>query len=284
MAESSPGMAQAGSEPERDYVLGTGDAEVHRLGRQHEAWRPIVLDCWGRAGLARGHRVIDLGAGPGHAAFDLAAFVGPSGSVTAVERSRRFVEAGEREAKRRGLHNIRFVEQDLMSGALPEGPFDMAWCRWVCSFLNSPESLIREAANVLRPGGIAVFHEYVDYASWRFSPRLPVVEEYIRRVMESWRADGGEPDIAMSLPPLLRAHGFSIREAHPKVYCVGPQHPLWTAWISPFVRSNLSRLRELGEADAAWQDEVLAEFLNAESDPATLMVTPAVLEVIAERS
>lgn len=284
MAELSPKTDAAGCEHEREYVLGTGDVEVRRLGDQHGAWLPIVRDCWNRAGIAAGHRVIDLGAGPGHAAFDLAAMVGPSGSVTAVERSTRFVSAGLREAGRRGLDNITFVEQDLMSDPLPTGPFDRAWCRWVCSFISSPESLIRGIADVMRPGGIAVFHEYVDYASWRFSPRLPLVEEYIRRVMHSWRADGGEPDIAMSLLPLLREHGFSIREAHPRVYCVSPDDPLWTAWISPFVRTNLRRLRELGEADAVWQNAVLTEFLNAESDPTTLMLTPAVLEIIAEYS
>ena len=30
---------------ERDYVLGTHDQELERLGVQHRAWRPVVLDC-----------------------------------------------------------------------------------------------------------------------------------------------------------------------------------------------------------------------------------------------
>lgn len=267
---------------DREYVLGTDDVEVARLGWQHAAWRPMVLECWQRAGIAEGQHVVDLGSGPGHASFDLAEIVGPSGRVTAIERSRRFIEAGVREAARRGL-DITFVEQDLVTDRLPEGPFDAAWCRWVCSFISSPASLVSKIAHVLRPNGTAVFHEYVDYASWRFSPRLPLVEGYIRHVMESWRADGGEPDIAASLPPLLREHGFVVEHAAPRVYCVGPHDPLWELWISPFVRSNLRRLGELGKAETAWQDAVLDEFLQAESDPASLMVTPAVLEIIARK-
>src|SRR5438477_8907465 len=34
---------------ERDYVLGTHDQELERLGVQHRAWRPVVLDCWKKA-------------------------------------------------------------------------------------------------------------------------------------------------------------------------------------------------------------------------------------------
>jgi hypothetical protein len=35
---------------ERDYVLGTHDEELERLGVQHRAWRSAVLDCWKKAG------------------------------------------------------------------------------------------------------------------------------------------------------------------------------------------------------------------------------------------
>jgi ubiquinone/menaquinone biosynthesis C-methylase UbiE len=62
---------------EKDYVLGTHDEELIRLGLQHRVWRPMVLDCWQRAGITVGKRVLDLGAGPGYAALDLAEIVGP---------------------------------------------------------------------------------------------------------------------------------------------------------------------------------------------------------------
>ena len=52
---------------ERDYVLGTHDEEIARLGLQHRVWRPTVLECWQRAGISRGNKVVDVGAGPGFA-------------------------------------------------------------------------------------------------------------------------------------------------------------------------------------------------------------------------
>src|SRR2546430_5782925 len=86
---------------ERDYVLGTHDQELERLGVQHEAWRPVVLDCWKNAGVTSGSRVLDVGAGPGYATVDLAEIVGPSGKVVAVERSTNFVSAIRRTIEKR---------------------------------------------------------------------------------------------------------------------------------------------------------------------------------------
>lgn len=267
---------------DRDYVLGTHDEEVRRLGLQHEAWREVVLDCWARAGIGPGMDVLDVGAGPGHAALDLAEIVGPGGTVTAVERSSRFASAGILAAEVRAVGNLSYRELDLMLDPLPEGPYDAAWCRWVCSFLPDPERLVAELARVVRPHGIAVFHEYVDYGSWRYSPHLPLLDEFVAHVMRSWRETGGEPDVAMSIPPLLERHGFTVVSATPHAFCVRPGHPLWS-WISTFVKSNCDRLVELGTCEPAWVAAVRQELTTAERDPSTILLTPMVLELMAER-
>lgn len=57
------------SEREQDYVLGDHQEELERLGLQHRAWRPTVLECWRQAGITRGSRVLDVGAGPVKPAF-----------------------------------------------------------------------------------------------------------------------------------------------------------------------------------------------------------------------
>src|SRR5881394_1878668 len=127
---------------ERDYVLGTHDEELERLGVQHRAWRPVVLDCWKAAGVTSGSRVLDVGAGPGYATVDLAEIVGPSGKVVVVERSTNFVSAIRRTIEKRALSNVEVHELDLMNDDLPAGPFDFSWCRWVLCFLSDPELLV----------------------------------------------------------------------------------------------------------------------------------------------
>ncbi len=267
---------------DRDYVLGTGDDEIARLRAQHEAWLPTASACWRRAGISRGHKVIDIGAGPGFASFDIARLVGEGGSVTAVERSTRFVEAGRKIARHEGWGNVRFHETDLMTDRLPGSDYDMAWCRWVASFVESPAVLAERIAAVVRAGGVAAFHEYADYASWRFSPSLPLVDEFIALTMKSWRDAGGEPDVATRLPPLLDAHGFTIEHVKPHVFCVRPGHPLWN-WIAAFVESNSARLVELETLTPKAAEAMLHQFRDAQSTPSSLMLTPMVLEIVAAK-
>ena len=91
---------------ERDYVLGTHDEELARLGLQHRVWRSVVLDCWQKAGITVGKRVLDVGAGPGYATVDLAEIIGPTGEVVALERSHNFVNAMEETCRARSLTNV----------------------------------------------------------------------------------------------------------------------------------------------------------------------------------
>src|SRR6266705_6978137 len=104
---------------ESDYVLGTHDEELARLGLQHRVWRSVALDCWKKAGITVGSRVLDVGAGPGYATVDLAEIVGPAGEVVALERSSKFVRAMREAVRGRSLTNVRIHELDLMTDDLP---------------------------------------------------------------------------------------------------------------------------------------------------------------------
>ena len=74
---------------EQDYVLGTHDDEIRRLGVQHRVWRPRVIDAWRRAGFRPGQMLIDVGCGPGYATLDLAEIVAPGGRVLEVIAERK---------------------------------------------------------------------------------------------------------------------------------------------------------------------------------------------------
>ena len=188
---------------ERDYVLGTHDEEISRLGLQHRVWRPVALDCWQRAGITVGSRVLDLGAGPGYAAVDLAEIVGPMGKIVALERSSNFVRALQERCRARDLGNVQIHELDLMTDSLPEGPYDFSWCRWVASFVTDPALFVQKLGRVMRTGSVAIFHEYAHYLTWRFVPRLPNQERFAQEVKASWAAAGGKADIGLDLPIYL---------------------------------------------------------------------------------
>src|SRR6266550_2583492 len=153
---------------DRDYVLGTHTEELARLGLQHRVWRPVVLDCWQRAGLTVGKRVLDVGAGPGYATVDLAEIVGPTGEIVALERSQNFIRAMKAACRARSLPNVKIQQVDLMTDKLPSGDYDFTWCRWVVSFVSDPGLLIRKLARVMPKGSLSIFHEYGHYDTWRF--------------------------------------------------------------------------------------------------------------------
>lgn len=267
---------------DRDYILGTHEEEISRLGLQHEVWRPVVLDCWRRAGITAGKRVLDIGAGPGYAAIDLAEIVGPTGEVVALERSGNFVSAFREMVRARSLANVQIHEIDLMTDDLPAGDYDFAWCRWVVSFVDDPPSLIQKLGRVMPQGSLSIFHEYGHYEIWRFFPRLPMQERFREHVIATWRESGGEPDGATRLPELLEDNGFVIRSAQPHIFCLRPDDYMWQ-WPATFIEIYLPRLIQLGRIDQKFADKVRADLASAETNCNSFMLTPLVLEIIAEK-
>jgi SAM-dependent methyltransferase len=268
--------------PERDYLLGTHDEEIARLALQHRVWRPRALDAWQRAGFTIGQTLLDIGCGPGHATMDLVEIVGPTGRVVAVDQSRRFLDFLEATRRQRGFGQIETRELDLNEATLPPVAADGAWCRWVLAFVKRPRHLLERIAGVLRPGGVLVLHEYFDYATWRMAPRCGPLEEFVQVVMASWRADGGEPDIGLDLPGWLAELGFTVRTLHPIIEVIRPTHFMWQ-WPKSFIHGGLRRMVDLGRLTPERAQGVEQAFVACEAAPHTLMITPAVLEIIAVR-
>ena len=96
---------------------------------------------------------------------------------------------------------------DLDTDDLPPMRADGAWVRWVFGFLTRPRDLVSRLASALRPGAALVVHEYFDYGAWRFTRRSPLFEEFVATVIRSWRATGGEPNIAPRSPSGWRRAG-----------------------------------------------------------------------------
>ena len=269
---------------EIEYVLGNQDEEIERLGLQHRVWQPLMLDGWIRAGLGLGSRFADFGAGPGYATIDAAAMVGPRGEVTAIERSRHFLNFAKNQAGRQRFSWVRFIQADLDADDLQLEGIDLAWCRWVASFVSSPQKLIERISGCLEIGGKAVIHEYQNYSTWQVIPqgeRLALAQ-FVKEIMASWRAAGGEPNIVNVLLPLMNSAGLKVISLRPLISAIGPQHFTWS-WPAAFIAGGSRRLVELGRITAEFADEVLAELHTLERNPNAVMITPLVMEIIAEK-
>ena len=268
---------------ERDYVLGTHDDEIERLGIQHEVWAARAMAAWQRAGIKAGQTILDIGSGPGYATLGLASVVGWSGRVIAVDRSRRFLDALDARRKQQGLENVQIVESDLDELRLEANSVDGAWCRWVLAFVMRPRELLARAATAIRPGGVFVSHEYFDYGSWRSMPPSALFATFVQATIDNWRRSGGEPDIGLQVPHCLEELGFSIESATPFIVVITPKDFAWR-WPTSFMEIGLSRLVQLGAIDVERESEFREALAEVAETPTMRMITPGVLEVVARKN
>lgn len=265
------------------YLLGTHDEELRRLGVQHHVWRPRVLEAWRRAGIAAGSVVIDAGAGPGWATSDLADSVGPTGKVWALERSDRYFAFLRERARASGHTQVEAHQMDLGTDDMPVANADAVWIRWVLAFLPDPGAVLAKLAGALKPGGRAIIHEYVQWDTHALLPApKPAYESFTRFVLQDWRASGGDADVGRRLPELCPAAGLRVVEARTLGEMASPRDVMWR-WTSGFARSHADHLVATGKQPPAWRDALHAEIAAAEADPRTLVVTPYLMEVVAER-
>ena len=273
---------QPGPTTPTDYILGTHAEELERLRFQHELWRPASEAGFDRAGLGAGARVLDLGAGPGFVALDLARRVGPQGRVLALERSPVYVAAGRALAARADLPQLELGEHDLLRDPLPRDGFDLAWMRWVAMFLGDLEPLLTQLPLALRPGGRLVVQEYVHWDTFGLHPHGRAIARFGQAVQHSFRAAGGDPDVNRRLPSLLAARGFVI-EALTPLPVLGGAESMAGQWMQRFVAVYAAQLMAQGLWTADDQAEADAEINAAASDPGSYWVGPTVLELQATR-
>jgi SAM-dependent methyltransferase len=267
---------------ERDYVLGTHDDEIARLGLQHDVWRPRAYAAWQRAGFTIGQTVLDVGCGPGYATLDLAELVGPTGHVIAIDRSRRFLDSLDARRAARGIDNVTTIESDLDEAKFDASVADVAWCRWVLAFVMRPRDLLAKVAGALKAGGIFVSHEYFDYGTWRALPRSPGFESFVQKTIDGWRESGGEPDVGLDVPHWLEELGFEIVSTKPIIDIITPRDYMWN-WPASFMDVGFRRLRDLGAIDDAHADSIRSALHDVATSPTARMITPGLIEVIARK-
>lgn len=264
---------------EREYVLGTHDAELARLGFQHAVWAGPTAEAWEHGRFARGATILDVGCGPGYVTFDLANLVGPDGRVVAVDMSQRFVTHLRAEAERRGVHQVDARVEDLAELSQPEASVDGAFARWVLCFVPDPARVVGHVARALRPGAAFAVMDYAYYEGFRIAPAAPVFERVFGAVAGSFRAHGGDPNIGQRIPRLMHEAGLEVREVRPLVRVGRPGTALWE-WPRTFFRIFLPTLVEAGSLSARDADEFFAVYDERSADPGAYFLSPPMVEVV----
>jgi hypothetical protein len=69
---------------------------------------------------------------------------------------------------------------------------------------------------------------------------------------------------------------------HPLIFALRPGDYMWQ-WPATFIDVYLPRLQEMGRIDQQFADKMRAELSEANASPNSFMITPLVLEIIAEK-
>jgi demethylmenaquinone methyltransferase/2-methoxy-6-polyprenyl-1,4-benzoquinol methylase len=134
---------------------------------RHKAWRRFAV---GTADLAKGALALDVAAGTGDFALELAEAVGQDGSVVATDFCQPMAALGQTKVDSLGCSNIRFVLANAQHLPFPDSTFDCATIGFALRNVSSVDDTIAEMTRVVKPGGRVVSLEIAKPQSWLIKP------------------------------------------------------------------------------------------------------------------
>jgi SAM-dependent methyltransferase len=124
------------------------------LDRQVE---PLGLEAIRRLAPRPGERTLDLGCGCGQTSVELAAQVGPSGAVVAIDVSRPMLTVARARAQPVPGAPIEFREADAQVEPFAPATFDAAFSRFGVMFFADPVAAFANVRRALKPAGRLAF-------------------------------------------------------------------------------------------------------------------------------
>jgi 2-polyprenyl-3-methyl-5-hydroxy-6-metoxy-1,4-benzoquinol methylase len=227
------------------YSLGSDAHELARLDRQAEAIARPTAMLLQAAGIDRGMHVLDLGTGLGHVAMQVAAMVGPEGSVVGIDQAGTALEV----ARRRAGPNVRFEQGDAHEFHDPE-PFDAIVARLLLFHVAQPADLVRRQTKALRDGGLMVLIDF-DLGGAGSEPPVELAQQALDWIEAGFRSAGANPRIGARLVTVLRDAGFEGIETIGLQGYFAPGDPAGPAMVAGVVRSLAARIAAEGIAPAA---------------------------------
>lgn len=262
-----------------EYVLGDTAQESARLRAQARLWDPVSHALFDRIGVRRDWRVLEIGPGQGSLHMELRRRV--EAPVDAVERSAAFASRLERLVRRDGLGQGTLYQSNLIDTILPPNHYDLIFARWVFLFLPDPAVHLRLLARALRPGGILAVQDY-HRDTFMLVPRPTDWHAFIAADRAFFASQGGNVSIGVELPRLMVRAGLEVTGIEQTTKQGHPGSPTW-GWITTYVMSVLDRLDHAPAFTRRHAARLRREWRRAEEDPASLLIAPCVLDVVARK-
>jgi len=263
---------------ESHYIIRGGESGAERLHVLGRVMWPASLAVLGRAGLAPGMDVLDLGCGSGDMTLEIARVAGSNGRVVGIDMDAGVLAEAKRASEGSGLPiewrqgRIEEVDED--------GAFDLVYARFLLSHLPDPRDALRRMCRAVRPFSRVVVED-IDISAHVHWPPSAAFRRYVELYTATALARGADPGIGPRLPALLIDAGLEDVE-------VAVSMPVFRQGEGKTVaRITLSNIAEsaiaVGLTCREEIDRLLGELAGHEADPRSIQSTAQVFQVIGRR-
>lgn len=263
------------------YILGTEQAEMIRLGLQHQVWAEEAKCGWANANFSHGDTILDLGCGPGFCTRDLGYLVGEGGKVIAIDRSALYIDF-LKKIQSLDKTNIESHAVDFDDMVLEDNNLDGAYCRWALAWLSNPKEIVAKVYKALKPGGRFVVHEYYDWSTLQTEPQLENLAACIAGALKSFKSSEGEIDVGRFLPKIFVDLGYKIISTRPMQKLTRPAELTWS-WPKTFFNIYFPKVAEMGFLTTDQVTKGLEEMDSLEQLPSATLLCPTLIEIVVEK-
>ncbi len=138
-----------------------------------------------------GHKVLDVGCGPGTDTIPIATLVGPSGQVVGVDYDPAMIAEARNRAEQAGVSSwVTHQQADVTSLPFSSEAFDSCRCERVFQHLPHPEHALGEMVRVTRAGGWVVVLD-TDWGTMSLDSPNVDLERRLARIKAEYNVNNG---------------------------------------------------------------------------------------------
>ncbi|MAZ39187.1 MAG: hypothetical protein CMF49_03625 [Legionellales bacterium] len=154
--------------------------------------------------LKEGESVCEIGCGLGYDAAKMAAIVGKTGNVTAIDKSQKILFEAQ---KINNLPNLKFYQYDAAKLPFANNTFDVCRADRLLVSQKNVSTVLSEMVRILKPGGRLCITD-LDFGSMILAPYISTVD----KIIKYWQNLVENPYVGRQLPALFKDLNLSINQ------------------------------------------------------------------------